>query len=133
VAVTKILLVDDNEDDALLLAEAFREVGGNAVVFTHVRDGQAALDALRPGSTAQFDLVISDYYLPIKNAPEIVAQLAEWGVLAEIPVILLSSHLDPQECRRLIEKGVVLVAAKPNEWDDLCTLARKVLLLRVTG
>lgn len=130
-ASAEILLAEDSNDDVRVLLEAFR-IAGSRASFHRVADGKAAMDACAPPRGAVFNLIVLDYSLPKHNAGEVVDQLAAWGMLSKVAVVVLSSSLPPEESQRLIDRGVALVAEKPSDLEDLCALARQILSLAKT-
>jgi len=122
-----VLVADDNEDDVMLLGEAFRLIGAE-VQITAVTDGQRAAQSLTD-ETSPFDVVILDYYLPRYSARELLEQVARRGAVLRRPAVVLSSHFAPKEASHLRSLGVNLVAEKPNDLEGLCSLARQVIAL----
>jgi CheY-like chemotaxis protein len=126
-----LLVADDSDDDVLLLAEAFKLI--NCVATIHrVGDGQDALEALS-ASPLSYDLVALDYYLPKLNALAILERVRKSGIIIRAPIVILSSHVNPQEHQRLRELGVLLIAEKPSHLDDLRSIAQKMLALVVAS
>ena len=90
----EILLVEDNEDDIVLIQEAFADTRLVNVLST-VRDGEEALaylrregrykDAHRPG------LVLLDINMPKKNGFEVLESLKADPRLRPLPVIMLTT------------------------------------------
>lgn len=85
----RLLVVEDNQTDVLLLKEALRAAGhrGEAHVAA---DGEEAMSHLRgPGRLP--DLVLLDLNLPRKNGREVLAEVKGDPELCSIPVIVLTS------------------------------------------
>jgi PAS domain S-box-containing protein len=83
-APLRVLLVEDSEDDALLLAESLRE-GGFAVDARRVETEEDFRAALREET---WDLVIADYVLPRFSG--IAAVRIVRRVIPDLPVIMVS-------------------------------------------
>ncbi len=111
----KILWVEDNVGDILLIKEAFNEASVTNRLNV-VNDGAEATDfllrrgrytrALRP------DLIILDLNLPKKSGREVIAEIKADSELSLIPLVVLtsSSHdqdvlegLDPKKCLYLVK------------------------------
>ncbi len=122
-----VLVADDNEDDVMLLGEAFRLIGAE-VQITAVSDVQSAAQSLTD-ETSPYDVVVLDYYLPRYSAREVLEQIARRGAVLRRPAVVLSSHFAPKEVGHLRLLGVNLVAEKPNDLEGLCSLARQILAL----
>src|SRR5688572_5406678 len=80
----RLLLVEDNEEDALLLLAAL-EGGGFALESLRVETEAAMREALR---TREWDVVFSDFSLPQFDAPNALRVLAESG--CDLPLIVIS-------------------------------------------
>lgn len=84
-----ILLVEDSEDLSILLKLIFRKYGCN---MTCVDCGPKALTEFK---SKQYDIVITDYSMPIMNGPEIAKAIREWeqeNNIKTIPILALSGH-----------------------------------------
>lgn len=91
--VIRVVMVEDNPGDALLIEEAFHESGA-ACRFTIAHDGEVAL-ALLSGTgdekISKPDLILLDLNLPKMNGLEVLKQLKTNDSLRPIPVIVLTS------------------------------------------
>jgi len=90
---TRLLLVEDNAGDVLLLKEALGETAWAPTVI-HLSDGKGALDYLRRcGERAEEprpDLLVMDLNLPNLSGREILAAVRADPRLASLPVIVFS-------------------------------------------
>jgi chemotaxis family two-component system response regulator Rcp1 len=93
--MTRILLVEDNRADALLIQEALRQVS-DAHTVDLVTDGEQAIAHLR-GSGARPDLMLLDLNLPRKDGREVLAEVKSDPTLSEIPVIILTTSSAPPD------------------------------------
>lgn len=87
---TKVLIVDDNETNRLILQEMLTNWG---MVTTMASSGQAAIETLR--SACQdghpFDLVISDVNMPEMSGYDFIAAIREDDAMTELPIVILTS------------------------------------------
>jgi CheY-like chemotaxis protein len=86
----RVLLIEDNSGDALLIKEAFQESGSGCII-TSASDGEAALEMLRGIGAEQPDLILLDLNLPKLNGHEVLKQLKADSRLRSIPVMILTS------------------------------------------
>jgi len=106
-APLRILLVEDNPDDELLIRREIRKNRDVETVRVETRDAYiAALD--RGG----WDLVLSDYYLPTFGGMEALAILRERG--ADIPFILVSGTIGEEIAVESIKAGADDYLLKQN-------------------
>ena len=112
----EILLVEDNEDDIILIEEAF--AGARMMnVINNVRDGEAALaylrqegpykNAVRPG------LILLDINMPKKNGFEVLEAIKANPQLQPLPVIILTTSEREEDVVRSFVYGACSYIRKP--------------------
>jgi len=118
----KILLVDD-DSQALDSTCRLLEYLGYEVV--KARDGQAALDALRPGSASgdAFDLVLTDVRMPRMGGIELLRAISVCR--DRVPVVLMTAFGRVEEAVWAMKLGAIDFLTKPFK--------RKALQLAVEG
>jgi CheY-like chemotaxis protein len=80
-------------------------------------DGVEALDRLRELGSREPDVILLDAMMPNKSGTEVLEEIRGRG--SEIPVVMISAHLDAQEPERMRKLGATDVVPKPFEWEDL--------------
>jgi PAS domain S-box-containing protein len=121
VGTERILLVDDEEAVAELIARILRKLGYSVTARSNAVNA-IALFALNPDD---FDLVITDYTMPEITGTELAVELQK--MRPDIAIILLtgySAQITEQLTRDLGIRGFAL---KPIERRQLATLVRNVL------
>ena len=111
--MTRILVADDSET-VLLMLQRRLEMGGYEVLTA--TDGQEVLDAIG-GGEAEPDLILLDAMMPRVSGVEALRRLREQG--CEIPIVMISAHLDAQEPERMKTLGADETVPKPFDWDAL--------------
>ncbi|WP_196189096.1 diguanylate cyclase domain-containing protein [Conexibacter sp. W3-3-2] len=99
-AALRILVIEDNPGDAVLVREMLRETAETGYVLTHtrrLRDGIAHL--LEAGA----DCVLLDLALPDAAGLDAVAQLRT--VAVDLPIIVLSGRTDETLAVRAVQEG----------------------------
>lgn len=87
---TNVLLVDDDEVDAMVVKRAFRKRGiANAI--TVAKNGVDALQLLRDGSVPDPYLILLDLNMPRMNGLQFLEELRADPALAPAPVFVLST------------------------------------------
>lgn len=124
--LTRILLVDDSDDDILLVREAFRESGA-AHRLDAVSDGEEALSYLREHVDDQPDVVLLDVNMPRFSGFDLLEWVQSDPRLREIPVVMLTTSEQPEDVRRATEGGACDYLRKPVEFHKLRDLARRVI------
>jgi CheY-like chemotaxis protein len=114
-AMCLLLIVEDDRDTRLSLAQLLVGEGYDVCEAADVTAGLSTLRAFRP------DLVLLDYAIPERrDGEEFLRTKAADPQAASIPVVVMSGfsglrHLD----------GVVAFIAKPFDVDDLLALVRR--------
>lgn len=113
--MTRLLVADDSETVLLMLQ---RRLEASGYEVTTATDGIEVLDAIEAadGEGAP-DVILLDAMMPRLSGIDALQQLRESG--CEIPVLMISAHLDAQQPERMEAVGANGVIPKPFEWDDL--------------
>ncbi len=124
-----ILLVEDNEGDIFLTAEAFE----NAKVITKlsvVRDGKAAIDFLKKeGDYANVkvpDLLLLDLNLPKVNGYEVLEFVKSDSNLKVLPVIVLSTSSAQSDINRCYANHANCYITKPVDVENLFRVVSRI-------
>jgi CheY-like chemotaxis protein len=139
--VVDILLVENNEDDVVLIREAFADA--RLVNIVHVvRDGEEALaylrcegpyrDAARPG------LVLLDIAMPKKNGFETLHDMRTDPTLRTIPVVMLTTSRREEDIAHSYAEGACSFISKPVRVEQLHEVLKQfalywVLVSKVPG
>jgi phosphoserine phosphatase RsbU/P len=103
-----VLIVEDSENDALLLMRELK-MGGYEPEYERVETREAMEKALAaPG----WDVVVSDYRLPLFGAPEALALFRESGL--EAPFIVVSGKLGEDAAVEVMKAGADEFLTKDN-------------------
>jgi signal transduction histidine kinase len=94
-----LLICEDSDDDALLIATHLRR-GGLNVDYERVERAEHFAEALRQRTP---DLVISDYHMPGFGAERALELLRESGY--DLPFILVSGRIGEEEAATLMRSG----------------------------
>ena len=112
-----LLLVDDEEDFALTLAQRLGLRGVSAAVAF---DGESALTSLQQ---KQFDLVVLDVHLPGASGLSILRRIREEH--PDLPVVLLTGNTGAEDAALGMKQGAQACLTKPLELQEfLALLAR---------
>lgn len=97
----RILVVEDNEDEAFLLIHELKRAGYE-VIWQRVETAEDMRACLETGN---WDVITSDHKMPRFSAPEAL-QLAK-EVAPEIPVIIVSGEIDLELAVNLLKNGAL--------------------------
>jgi two-component system CheB/CheR fusion protein len=114
----RVLVVDDNEDEALTLSEAL-ELSGHRVAVAHGgEEALAAARAFRP------EVVLCDIGMPRMSGYDVARALRADPALAEATLIALTGYAQPEDVRAAREAGFDDHVAKPASLATLEPLMR---------
>jgi CheY-like chemotaxis protein len=121
----KVLYVEDNEDIRRVFDVLVRLTAGAETEILLASDGQEGVElALRERP----DIVFMDEELPLMDGLEATRRLRAQSSFGDVPVVMVSAHLDQEDRRRRAEEaGVTLLMDKPFEAGDLEDAIRCVL------
>lgn len=113
--MSRLLVADDSETVLLMLQRRLEASGYEVETAT---DGVEVLDAIEKaeGKTAP-DLILLDAMMPRLSGTDALKQLRASG--CEIPVLIISAHLDAQQPEPMEAIGANGVIPKPFDWDEL--------------
>jgi len=118
-SLPKILIADDERSIRLLL-ETGLALNGFAV--TSVRTGREALEAL---SSARYDAVLSDVYMPDGGGLELVESLR--AVDRSIPIVLMTAQGSLETAVDAVARGATDFIGKPFDVSAIVALLRRHL------
>ncbi len=102
-----VLVVDDNEMNRDMLVRRLRPLGYRVAMAC---DGDEALDMLRQDD---FDLILLDVMMPIKDGFEVLHEVKNDTRLKSIPVIMITALDDNSSAARCIDLGADDYLTKP--------------------
>jgi two-component system response regulator len=135
---TRILWVEDNISDVLLIKEAFREARFRSNL-TVVEDGVEAIKYLfrrgRYSRSRRPDLIILDLNLPKKSGREIITDIKADPTLLEIPLVVLTSSSHDRDVLDGLNPERCLYLVKPLSFDAIVDMAKQIqsFMLTATG
>jgi CheY-like chemotaxis protein len=122
----RVVLVDDDRDDAELFHEALEEVNNN-LLFQHFENAQAALAAWSNAKELLPDVIFLDLNLPQTSGWEILKHLRQTNHLASIPVVMYTTSSQKKELEVANDLGANFFITKPTDYKELKHLLTEVL------
>jgi CheY-like chemotaxis protein len=110
---TRVLLVDDNEDAANLLASALSDRGCDVQV------AHDAVAALRLASEQAFDVALLDIGLPVMDGYELAGRLRQLQHLARASLIAVTGYGQAGDRQRALDSGFHEHLVKPVDFGML--------------
>ena len=119
--MSKLLLVEDNEESRDGLARHLKRQGYETLVAV---DGRQGVDVARTESP---DLILIDMSLPVLDGWEATRQLKAAPETRDIPVIALTAHAMAGDRERALEAGCDDYETKPVEFGRLLAKIQSLL------
>ncbi|TAK98621.1 MAG: sensor histidine kinase [Aquabacterium sp.] len=127
----RVLVVEDNVLNQQLAIELLSRRGARVDVAVN---GIEALERLRQGGGASYDVVLMDLQMPVMDGYETTREIRNDPSLTHVPVIAMTAHAMAEERERCLALGMVNHIAKPLDPRALyaalapfCGLAVKVM------
>lgn len=111
--MTKILYVEDNEDNIYMLTIRLERKGYEVVIATDGEAGVRMSRAERPG------LIIMDLGLPVLDGWEAIRQIKSSDETGHIPIIALTAHAMTHDRAKAHEAGCDDFDTKPVDMKRL--------------
>lgn len=103
----RILAVEDDVDDRMLLDEAFMAIHYEAEI-KKMQDGDSLFDYLNKVEPALYpSLIILDNTLPKTSSLELLQQLKGNDAFAAIPVVIYTTLVSPEVKQKLLAAGAL--------------------------
>ena len=125
-----IVVADDDEDDRLLINDAFQECEiGNPLCF--VNDGEELMEYLRRSgpyeklkSEPYPGLILLDLNMPRKDGATALEEIRNDAKLRNIPIVVLTTNRSDDAVAHIYGLGANSYIAKPATFEKLCDVVR---------
>jgi class 3 adenylate cyclase/DNA-binding NarL/FixJ family response regulator len=122
--MSKILVVDDEEDLEVLIKQKFRKkIRDNSYVFIFAKNGVHALEQLK--LHADVDIVLSDINMPDMDGLTLLSKLNETHAI--LKSVIVSAYGDMGNIRTAMNRGAFDFVTKPINFEDLELTIEKTL------
>jgi PAS domain S-box-containing protein len=118
----RILLVEDNELNRIVVVDLLQGVAGAQVSEAH--NGQQALERARAEA---FDIVLMDVQMPVMDGYEATKRLRAEPALAGLPIVAMTAHAMVRDREQCLAAGMNDVVVKPFEPRELFAVIAKWL------
>ncbi|MBN2654459.1 MAG: response regulator [Nitrospirae bacterium] len=117
----KILIVDDDKTTRKLLTLYLKAKGYEVVA------AENGLEAMEKLGTENVNLVVSDMNMPFMDGIELVKNMRNDAVLADMPVIMLTTEADEDEKKRAFDAGVNDYLVKPSNAEQITESIKRII------
>jgi CheY-like chemotaxis protein len=127
-----ILMADDDEDDILLVRDAFEQSKLSNDLYT-VHDGIELMDYLKqrgkyadPTAAPRPDIILLDLNMPRKDGREAIQEIKADPDLCDIPIIVLTTSMVHQDILKTYQDGGNSFITKPVTFQSMCEVIQKL-------
>ncbi|MEV4619572.1 response regulator [Asanoa sp. NPDC049573] len=121
----RILVVEDDEGDAMMIREALEAVATPATL-NRVADGEEALTFLRRTADPRPDMILLDLNMPRMDGRETLVELKRDPDLRSIPVVILTTSDDVRDVSRMYREHASAFVTKPMDFDALESVVQQI-------
>jgi CheY-like chemotaxis protein len=122
---SKVLLIDDDEDDQELFLQAMKEVAAS-VECTTLDNARTALTQLE-NRTLVADVIFLDLNMPTMTGQQFLSELGKKETLNRIPVIILSTSSNSETINQAKALGAQSFITKPSDFKELKNILHRIL------
>lgn len=128
---SKIILVDDDEDDRDLFAEAFQSLnlGSDLLLF---KSGQELLDYIQQIDHLITTHIFLDLNMPAISGMEILRHLRKTMKAHNLFITIYSTSSSPNDVENAYKNGASGYLRKPSSFQQLCDLICKAIKVGVS-
>lgn len=110
----RVLIVDDSSLARRKIEQTMRELGFED--FTVSEDGAVAMQKMR---SDQFDIVVTDYNMPMMNGRDLVEWIRNESDQPDIPIIMVTTEFDPTKLAEVYQLGVSAICGKSFDIEQV--------------
>ncbi len=123
--IISLIVAEDDQDDQLLIKEAFEECDFDTKDIIFVQDGEELIQTL--GSTEnESSIILLDLNMPKKDGREALMEIRANEKTKHIPVIILSTSDQKEDIKFTYKHGANTYFSKPSTFDELVALCATV-------
>lgn len=108
----RVLVADDSSTMRKIIIRALSALG-----ITEITEAENGEVAIKKFPTAPFDLVLTDWNMPVKSGLEVIQAIR--AINTDTPIIMITTEAEKRRVVEAIQAGVTDYLVKPFEADDL--------------
>jgi CheY-like chemotaxis protein len=121
-----ILVVDDDEDNRMMIDEAFMQIGSASDVKKFI-NGKGLFHYLSQIDASLYpSLIVLDNILPDIDADNILRLLKQNTAYQAIPVVIYTTMLSPSKKQQLLSMGAYACFEKGNSLQEIVEVAKEL-------
>lgn len=122
-SAAKVLIVDDSSTSRLHERLVLQQLGFSH--FVDVADAQAGIDAAKSNP---FDLIVTDYNMPLMNGDAMISLLRKMPATASVPIVMVTTETDPAKLNPVRALGVEAIFGKAFRPEEVAPLIDRLFV-----
>jgi CheY-like chemotaxis protein len=122
---SRVLLIDDDEDDQELFLLAMKEIAASVECIT-LDNARSALTQLENRALIA-DVIFLDLNMPVMTGQQFLSELNKREALSRIPVIILSTSSNNETIDQARALGAKKFITKPSNFTELKNILHRIL------
>ncbi len=122
---SRVLLIDDDEDDQELFLQAIQEIAASVECIS-LDYARSALTQLENRALTA-DVIFLDLNMPIMTGQQFLSELHKREELSRIPVIILSTSSNVETINQAKALGAKKFITKPSNFKELKNILHTIL------
>jgi CheY-like chemotaxis protein len=122
---TKLVIIENDEDERIFMKEGFEETGFFEIVALF-QNGDELIRFLEKENENIPDLILSDLNMPGKNGFDILESRNNIPFLASIPIVITSTSSSRFAIEKCLGMGALHYMVKPDTFDKYGPFAKKL-------
>jgi CheY-like chemotaxis protein len=122
---SRVLLIDDDEDDQELFLLAMKEIAASVECVT-LDNARSALTQLENRALIA-DVIFLDLNMPAMTGQQFLSELNKREALSDIPVIILSTSANTETINQAKALGAKSFITKPSNFKELKNILHRIL------
>lgn len=119
--IISLIVAEDDQDDQLLIKEAFEECGIDTKDIIFVENGEILLETLEAVDN-ESSLILLDLNMPKKDGREALMEIRANEKTKHIPIIILSTSDQKEDIKFTYKHGANTYFSKPATFEELVRL-----------
>ena len=120
----KVLLIDDEENIVTIMRLTLADAGHDVLTASNGQEGRS-LYMQHLASGAPFEVVVTDFRMPIKDGGEVIREI--FAVRPDQKIIVVSAYsYEITDSAHTIPRDKVRIIHKPFDPDDLVRLVQSI-------
>jgi CheY-like chemotaxis protein len=122
----RILLIDDDEDEAEILQTAITEID-RSTLFNYISNCAEALKLLKQKEMPVPNIILLDISMPRMNGLDCLQEIKRLDHLKNVPVIIYSNSGASLDVSEAMNRGAQVFWKKPNVYLDLVKKLKELI------